>query len=92
MLKSCVCDYSDAYIAVKGKITVEGDKAIFEKNAPFRLCISKFINTFIDNAEDSDIVMSNFNLLEYSDNYSMASGSLRNYYRDEHCVKCSNFT
>ena len=33
-----------------------------------------------------------FNLLEYSDNYSMASGSLRDYYRDEHCVKCSNFT
>ena len=67
MLKSCVCDYSNVYIVVKGKITVKGDnddktrnkKVIFENNAPFRLCISKFINTFIDNAEDPNIVMSN---------------------------------
>ena len=40
-------------------------------------------NTFIDNAEDIDIVMLTYNLLEYSDNYSMTSGSLWNYYRDE---------
>ena len=67
MLKSCVCDYSNVYIVVKGKITVKGDnddktrnkKVIFENNAPFRLCISKFINAFIDNAEDPNIVMSN---------------------------------
>ena len=67
MLKSCVCDYSNVYIVVKGKITVKGDnddktrnkKVIFENNAPFRLCISKFINTFINNEEDPNIVMSN---------------------------------
>ena len=40
-------------------------------------------NTFIDNPEDLDIVMLVYNLLEYSDNYSMTSVSLWNYYRDE---------
>ena len=37
----------------------------------------------IDNAEDLDIAMSMYNLLEYGRNYSMTSGSLWNYYRDE---------
>ena len=37
----------------------------------------------MDNAEDLDIVMSMYNLLKYNDNYSMAWGSLWNYYRDE---------
>ena len=38
---------------------------------------------FIDNTEGLDIAMSRYNLLEHSDNYSMTSGSLWNYYRDE---------
>ena len=58
-------------------------KLTFKNNAPFQSCISKINNTFIDNAEDLDIVMPMYNLLEYSDNYSMTSGSLWNYYRDE---------
>ena len=37
----------------------------------------------IDNAEDLDIVMPMYNLLEYSNNYSVTLGSLWNYYRDE---------
>ena len=37
----------------------------------------------VDNAEDLDIAMSMYNLLEYRQNYSMTSGSLWNYYRDE---------
>ena len=44
---------------------------------------SKVKNTFIDNAEDLDIVMSMYNLLEYGDNYCITKGSLQNYYRDE---------
>ena len=83
--------YKKRYIVVKGRITVEGDKddetrnkkLIFKNNAPFRSCISKVNNTFIDNAEHLHIVMPMYNLLEYSDNYSMASGSLWNYYGDE---------
>ena len=55
----------------------------FENNVPFRSCISKINNTFIDNAEDLDIAMSMYNLLEYSDYYSLTSGNLWNYCRDE---------
>ena len=65
MLKLDLCDYSDVYIVVKRAITGEGDdndktrnkKLIFKTNAPFRSCISKIDNTFINNAEDLDIVM-----------------------------------
>ena len=55
----------------------------FENNVAFRSCILKINNTFIDNAEDLDIAMSMYNLLEYSDNYSLTSGNLWNYCRDE---------
>ena len=79
MLKSDLCDYSDAYIVVKGVITVTGanndsrinKKLVFKSNASFQSCISKINNRFMDNAEDLDIVMVMYNLLEHSDNYSM---------------------
>ena len=82
-----MCDYSDAYIVVKRTITAEGDndaktrnkKLIFTNNVPLRSRISKINNTFIKNAEDLDIIMLMYNLLEYSDNYSITSGSLWNY-------------
>ena len=75
---------------MKGKITVEGDdddkrrnkKLAFKNNSRFRSWISKIFNTFIDNEEDLDIVMPMYNVLEYSDNCSIKSGSLRNYYGD----------
>ena len=85
VLRSNFCDYSDAYIVVKGRISVRGNnnantrpkKLSFKNDIPFRSCISKINNTFIDNAEDHDIVMKMYNLLEYSDNYSKTSGSLK---------------
>ena len=91
MLKSDLCDYSDACIVVKERIssrTTEntdiGQKDIvFRNNAPFRLYKTKLNSTSTDNAEDLDIAMPMSNLLEYNKNYSMTSGSLRNYYRDE---------
>ena len=90
MLRSDLCDYSDAYIVVKGTITVTDPnkanydkKLAFKNNAPFTSCISKINNTLIDNAEDLDIVIPMFNLLEYSKNYKKTTGSLWNYYRDE---------
>ena len=55
----------------------------FKNNAPFKSFISKTNSTLINNAEDLDIVMPMYNLLEYSQNYSMTSGSLWNYYRDD---------
>ena len=65
MLKLDLCDYSDVYIVVKRALTGEGDdndktrnkKLIFKTNAPFRSCILKIDNTFINNAEDLDVVM-----------------------------------
>ena len=91
MLKSSLCDYSDAYIIFKGTITVHNTaaadadanntnkKVIFKNCAPFTNCISEINNTQGDNAKDIDIVMPVYNLIEYSDNYAKTSGSLRQY-------------
>ena len=84
MLRSDLCDYSDAYIVVKGDITLEGDNdankrnknLAFKNNAPFINCISKINGVKIDNAEDLDVVMPMYNLFEYSKNYSKTTGSL----------------
>ena len=54
-----------------------------KNNAPFTSYILKINNTLIDNAEDFDIVMSMYNLIEYSKNYKKITGSLWNYYRVE---------
>ena len=70
MLRSHLCDYSDAFIVVKGRVSVRGTndnnrrnkKLTFKNNAPFRSCISKINNTFMDNAEDLDIVTPMYNL------------------------------
>ena len=84
MLRSNLWDYADAYVLVKGTITITGsgnddatrraderDKAVTFKNfAPFTKCISRINNTDIDNAQDIDIVMPMYNLIEYSDSYS----------------------
>ena len=59
------------------------EKVAFKSNAPFVSGISKINNTLIDNAEDLDIVMPMYKLLEYSKSYSKTTGSLWNYYRDE---------
>ena len=90
MLRSDLCDFSDAYIVVKGTITVTNPdnnaydkKLAFKNNAPFVSCISKINDTLIDNAEDLDIVIPMYNLLEYSKNYSKTTGNFWNYYRDE---------
>ena len=58
-------------------------KLAFKNNAPFRSFISKINDTSIVNAEDLDIAMRVYKLSEYSDNFSMTSGSLWNQYRDE---------
>ena len=61
-----------------------GEKNLtFKNNAPFINCISKINGVKIDNAEDLDVVMPMYNLLEYSKSFRKTSGSLWNYYRDE---------
>ena len=54
---------------------------VFKNNAPFINCILKINGVQIDNAEDLDIVIPVYNLLEYSKNYKKTTGSLCNYYR-----------
>ena len=58
-------------------------KLVFKNNAPFINCVSKINGVKIDNAEDLDVVMPMYNLLEYSKNYKKTTGSLCNYYKDE---------
>ena len=65
MLRSDLCDFSDAYTVVEGDITLEGDNNAnklnknisFKNNAPFINCISKINGVKIDNAEDLNVVM-----------------------------------
>ena len=98
MLRSNLCDYSDAYILVKGTITVTAPGAnngannirdkrnrplILKNNAPFVTCTTRINSELIEDADDLDIVMSMYNSLEYSKNYRKTIGSLYNYYRDE---------
>ena len=98
MLRPNLRDYSDAYILVKGTITVTApgvnnnanniiDKRnrplILKNNAPFVSCITRINGELIEDADDLDIVMSMYNLLEYSKNYRKTTGSLYNYYRDK---------
>ena len=97
ILRSNLCDYTDAYILVKGTITITGDGdddaskrldernkgVIFKNCTPFTKCMSRINNTDIDIAQDIDIVMPIYNLTEYSDNYSRTSGSLWQYYKDD---------
>ena len=91
MLRSDLCDYADAYVLVNGTITVDKTNPrdrqnrplILKSNAPFISCITRINNELIEDAEDLDIVMPMYNLLEYSKNYRKTIGSLYNYYRDE---------
>ena len=98
MLRSNLCDYSDAYILVKGTITVTASGAnnnannirdkrnrpvILKNNSPFVSCITRINGELIEDAEDLDIVIPVYNLLEYSKNYRKTIGSLYSYYRDE---------
>ena len=88
LLKSSLCDYSNAYILVKRRITITGAGAdaaarqgdernqgvVFKNCAWFLNYKSKINNTEIDN--DNALVITMYNVIEYSDNYSKTSGSL----------------
>ena len=94
MLRFSLCDYGNAYILVKGNITVNNTaaagsaanntnkKVIFKNCAPFTNFRSKINNSEIDNAQHINIVMPMYNLIEYSDNYSKTSGNLWQYCKE----------
>ena len=77
MLQPDLCDYNDVYIVVKGTITVTGASnrdrrkrsSAIKSNVAFISCRSKINNVITDNAEDLDVVMPTYNLIEYSINY-----------------------
>ena len=82
MLRSSLWDYSDAYILVKGNISVNNTAVIFKNCAPFTDCISKLNNTQVDNSKGIDTVMPMYNLIEYSNNYSKRSEIIWQYCKD----------
>ena len=63
---------------------------MFKNCAPFTKCISKMKNTQIEDANDVDVVMSMYNLIEYSNIYSKTSQSLWQYYRNEPALDNNN--
>ena len=95
MLRSDLCDYADAYILINGTITVTANAGannirdernrplILKNNASFVSCITKINNELIEDAEDLDVVMPVYNLLEYSKNCRKTIGSFYNYYREK---------
>ena len=83
-----MCDYADAYILVDGSIraanAVNNNTRLALKNcAPFTKCNLEINDEHVDTAENLDIVMPMYNLIEYSDNYQDSSAMLYQYKRDE---------
>ena len=87
VLKPNICDYSDAYILVTGKIAViNGNNktgVCFKNCTPFTTCITHINDEHIETAENLDLVMNMYNIIEYSDNYEQPSRSLWQYKRNE---------
>ena len=84
VIKPNLCNYSDEYILVTGNIQNKPANSVvaFKNCAPFRTCDVTINDEHIEKAEDLDIVMLMYNLLEYSDNYQ-DSTSLYQFKRDE---------
>ena len=85
--KSNLCDYTEAYILVDGTIRAAAADAntrlVLKNCAPFTKCNLEINDEHIDTAENLDIVMPMYNLIEYSDNYQDSSATLYQYKRDE---------
>ena len=94
VIKSNLCDYSDASILVTGDTTATGGdantKVAFKNCAPFTKCVTHINDEDVDSAENLDAAMAMYNLIEYSDNYSDTSGSLWQFKRDEENMKNGN--
>ena len=93
-IKSNLCGYWDTYILVTGNITATGGDAntrvAFKNCAPFTKCITHINDEHVDNADNLDIIMPMYNLIEYSDNYWDTSGNLWQFKRDEQNMNNGN--
>ena len=87
VLRPNLCDYAEAYILVDGTIraaAANGDIRLALKNcAPFTKCNLEINDGHVDTAENLNITMPMYNLIEYSDNYQDSSATLYQYKRDE---------
>ena len=87
VIKPNLCDYSDAYILVTGDLKVADVAAntnvAFKNCAPFTRCVTHINDEHVETAENVDIIMPMYNLIEYSDNYADSSRSLYQFKRDE---------
>ena len=87
VLKPNLCDYAEAYILVDGTTragAADANTRLVLKNcAPFTKCNLEINDEHVDTAENLDIVMPMYNLIEYSDNYQDSSATLYQYKRDE---------
>ena len=87
VLKPNLCDYAEAYILVDGTIRGTGGdnntRLALKNCAPFNKYNLEINDEHIDTAENLNIVMSMYNLIEYSDNYQNSSATLYQYKRDE---------
>ena len=87
VIKPNLCNYSDAYILVTGDIKtadIAADTNVAFKNcAPFTRCVTHINDEHVETADNLDIIMPMYNLIEYSDNYAYSSGSLYQFKRDE---------
>ena len=87
VLKPNLCDYAEAYILVDGTIRAAAANAntrlVLKNCAPFTKCNLEINDEHVDTAENLDIVMPMYNLIEYSHNYQDSSATLYQYKRDE---------
>ena len=87
VLKPNLCDYAEAYILVDGTIraanALNATRLALKNCAPFTKCNLEINDEHVDTAENLDIVMPMYNLIEYSDNYQNSSSTLYQYKRDE---------
>ena len=92
VIKPNLCDYSEAYILVKGNIQNKpaNSSVCFKNCAPFRTCSSYINEEFLETAKEIDVTMPMYNLLEYSDNYEDSTGSLYHFKRSEITTGDSN--
>ena len=87
VLKPNLCDYAEAYILVDGTIRAaaanDNTRVPLKNCAPFTKCNLEINDERVDTAENLDITMPIYNLIEYSDNYQDSSATLYQYNRDE---------
>ena len=85
VLKLNFCDYAEAYILIEGTIraAAANTRLALKNCAPFTKCNLEINDEHIDTAENLDITMPMYNLIEYSDNYQDSSATLYQYKRDE---------